>query len=49
LINELLTGVNMVLETTAISACPAFWNPGGRVNIAQIIRAVNNALLGCSA
>jgi hypothetical protein len=49
MINELLTGVNIALETMPPSSCPAFQNAGGRVDIAQIIRAVNNALAGCPA
>lgn len=49
LINELLTGVNIVLETMPVSACPAFRNSRGTVDVAQVIRAVNSALFGCPA
>ncbi len=48
MINELITGVNIVLGITPVSACPAF-DPdgGGTVTIADLVTAVNNALNGC--
>ncbi len=49
LVNELILGVNIVLETQPKSACPEFQNAQGDVNIAQLIKAVNNALGGCPA
>ena len=47
-INELILGVNIVLGTTLLSACPAF-DPNGTsmVTIANLIAAVGNALNGC--
>ena len=47
-ITNLITGVNIVLEERPVGACLAFGNAQGQVDIAQIIRAVNNALNGCA-
>jgi len=44
---DLILGVSIALGTFPVSACPAFENNQGRVDIAQIVRAVNNALIGC--
>jgi hypothetical protein len=46
-INELVLGVKIVLGSQSVSACPAFVNSQGAVNVAQLIRGVNNALGGC--
>ena len=48
-INELIIGVNIALERQPASACPAFQNSQGRVDMAQLIRGVNNARGGCAA
>jgi len=49
LVNELIIGVNIDLETLPKSACPEFENAQGNVDIAQLIKGVNNALDGCPA
>ena len=47
-VNELITGVNIALGNSPISACPAFDGDGdGEVSIAELIGAVNAALGGC--
>lgn len=47
-INELVTGVNIALGQTALSACEAFdRDDSGSVAISELVAAVNNALLGC--
>jgi len=46
-INELIIGVNIALGTQPPSACPAFDNAGGTVDIAQLIKGVNNSLTDC--
>ena len=46
-ISELVRGVGIALGTRAAD-CAAFENQNGIVDIAQLIKAVNNALLGCS-
>jgi hypothetical protein len=48
-ISDLILGVNIVLELQPVSACPAFENAEGVVDIAQIMKGVNNALEGCMA
>ena len=49
-IDDLIRGVDIVLGTASISNCPAFDpNDTGRVTIATLIEAVNNALTGCPA
>jgi len=48
LINELILGVNIALESRSIDACPAFDNDGsGTVTIAELVRAVGFALNAC--
>ena len=47
LVNDLIRGVNIVLGLELASTCPAFENSDGQVDMAQLIKAVNNALSGC--
>lgn len=47
LINNLVTGVNIVFGSLPVSACPEFENAEGQVDIAQLVTGVNNALDGC--
>ena len=47
-INELITGVNIALGSSAVTACPSFdTNSDGAVAINELIAAVNAALGGC--
>jgi cysteine-rich repeat protein len=47
-VNELITGINIALGTTALSECPSFdVNDDGVVSVAELITAINNALTGC--
>jgi outer membrane protein assembly factor BamB len=46
-INDLILGANIALGLQPPSACAAFRNSQGLVDIAQLIQAVNNALQGC--
>lgn len=47
-INDLIIGVNIALDVTPVSACPAFDPDGsGTVTVADLVTAVNNALNGC--
>jgi len=46
-INELIIGVNIALGSQPVSACPAFENAQGQVDIAQLIKGVSAALNGC--
>lgn len=46
-IENLITGVNIALELVPVSACPAFQNSEGAVDVAQLVKAVNAALDGC--
>jgi hypothetical protein len=47
-INELITGVNIALGSSPVSACPSFdVNGDGSVAINELIGGVNNALNGC--
>ncbi|HSP99120.1 MAG TPA: hypothetical protein VL049_18000 [Candidatus Dormibacteraeota bacterium] len=49
-INELITGVNIALGSSQVTACQSFdANGNGMVAINELIAAVNNALAGCSA
>jgi hypothetical protein len=49
-IDEILTGVNIALGNTPLSACPSFDSSGnGIVTVDEILAAVNNALSGCGA
>jgi hypothetical protein len=47
-INDLITLVNIALGTAEPSACPSGIPIGAQVNIALLVKAVNNALNGCS-
>jgi phospholipase C len=47
-IGDLIVGVTIALGIRPVTACPAFANPQGKVDIAQLIKAVDNALNGCS-
>ena len=47
-INEFFLAVNIVLGMQPETACPAFASSFGMVDIAQLIRGVNNALNGCA-
>jgi len=50
LINELITGVNIALETEAVSTCESFDTSGnGGVEINELVGAVAFALNGCPA
>ena len=46
-VDELILGVNIVLEMRPVGACSAFANSEGVVDIAQLIMGVNSALEGC--
>lgn len=47
-INELVTGVNIVLDILPLSACPALQcNPPEPPMVDCLMQAVNNALVGC--
>jgi len=46
-IADLILGVNIALGNQPSTACPAFENAQGMVDIAQLIKGVNNALNGC--
>lgn len=47
-VNELVTGVNILLERAAVSACAVTdTNDDGRVTVDELVRAVNNLLDGC--
>src|SRR5215470_3321057 len=46
-ISDLILGVNIVLGNLSKDDCPAFQNAQGNVDIAQLVKAVNNALDGC--
>ncbi len=49
-INELITGVNIALGSSPITACPSFDSSGdGTVAINELIIGVNNALGTCTA
>lgn len=49
-ISDLIRGVSIALGSLPITACPAFDPSGsGRVEINELIAAVNNALNGCPA
>ncbi len=48
-INELIVGVNIVLDMQPLSACPVFdRNNSDSVTIGELIEGVNNLLNGCS-
>lgn len=46
-INDLILGANIALGLQPPSACTAFHNSQGEVDIAQLIQGVHNALQGC--
>jgi len=47
-VDEIITGVNIALGVTPLSACPVFdGNDDGTVTVDEILQAVNNALNGC--
>jgi hypothetical protein len=47
-VNELIIGVNILLGSQPVSACPAFDpNNTGTVTIEELIQGVNNLLAGC--
>jgi hypothetical protein len=47
-VNELVTGVNIVLGSIAVEQCPAFdCNADGTVTVACLVSAVGSALGGC--
>jgi predicted outer membrane repeat protein len=48
-INELVLGVSIVADLQVPDVCVAFVNSEGVVDIAQLIKGVNNALKGCGA
>ena len=49
-VNEVITGVNIVLENTPLTACTAFDdNQSDTVTVDEIVAAVGNALGGCRA
>lgn len=48
-INELVLGVNIALEKRPVSACPAFADSEGVVNVSQLVKGVNNTLHGCGS
>lgn len=47
-VNNIITLVNVALGSAQPSACPHGIPSGGQVDVALIIRAVNNALNGCA-
>jgi len=49
-VSELVLGINIALDNAALSQCIAFEGtpPDGAVAIDELVRAVNNALEGCS-
>jgi hypothetical protein len=49
-IDELITGVAIVLETTPLTACPVLAGGGtGHVDVSRLLIAVTNAIDGCPA
>jgi hypothetical protein len=46
-VDELLTGVNLVLGGASIEACPAFAAGGDQLTVVELIVAINVALNGC--
>jgi len=46
-IDELIAGVGIVLGNQPPGTCPAMEDSAGQINIAQLIKAVRNALVGC--
>ena len=48
-VDELVRGVNIALANLSATACSAFENQQGKVDIAQLIQGVSRALNGCGA
>jgi len=49
-VNELVLGVNIALAQAALTTCPAFdENDSQRVEVHELVAAVNRALHGCNA
>ena len=49
-VNELITGVNIVLETADLEACPEFdVNSSGDVEVNELVGGVNSLIRGCVA
>jgi len=49
-VDEIITGVNIALGTSALNTCFAFDGSGdGQVTVDEILTGVNNALVGCPA
>ena len=48
-ISDLVQGVDIVLGNQPATACPAFENAAGTVDVAQLIKGVRNALHGCGS
>jgi len=46
-INDLILGVDIALGSQPLSVCPAFANSQGRVDVGQLVKAVENSLTGC--
>ena len=47
-VSNMIVGVNIVLGNAQPIACPAFQNASGTVDVAQLIKGVNNLLSGCN-
>lgn len=48
-VNELIIGVNILLERAPLDVCPgADLNGDGRITVDELVRAVNNLLTGCA-
>ena len=49
-VSEIITGVNIALGNTPLSACPSFDSSGdSKVTVDEILHGVSNALNGCGA
>jgi len=48
-VSDLVLGVNIVLGIDPASVCPNFQNAQGNVDVAQLVKGVNNLLLGCGS
>ncbi len=46
-INELVVGVNIALDRSALGSCDRFDDGSGRVSVDVLVRAVRNSLAGC--
>jgi hypothetical protein len=48
-IDELIKGVNIALGSASLDQCSSFdTNGDGEVTVGELVRAVNNAVTGCS-